>query len=427
MSERDQRKLQELIERRLGIAWSDIMAWLRETNSVEEIERRMSQGLSPLVGVEEAAAKLADELHDAYVTSGKTQAAWIDRRVDDSLVRFDTGDSNVVRRQRQNELAQIQGLTAESRDNIRQALVDQAQTGANPREVARRIRDSIGLTPQQEEWVANYRRALESQDWGKALGYELSSGRADASVRAAERRGEALKQERIDRMVEEYRQNAITMRAETIARTESQAAVNQGGRDSIQQAIDRGDVEAGQMVTEWHAGPSGGDARPEHQAMNGVVVRFGEDFILPDGTRMSGPGDPRGGAEHNANCRCTSSVRMMEVPDGFKLGGKPLNEGRPTRDTVDEGALYSLTPDDIRGRLRALPGGGDDQQRMDSIRSAWEQGRELPPVDLAIDEDGNLLVDDGRHRLLVALEQGRGVLARIGRAAPGAAAMTVPL
>ena len=48
-----------------------------------------------------------------------------------------------------------------------------------------------------------------------------------------------------------------------------------------------------------------GIPREAHVAMDGVQVDINEDFILPDGTRMSYPGDPRGGAENVCNCGCT--------------------------------------------------------------------------------------------------------------------------
>lgn len=312
MSERDQRRLIALLEKQLGLQWADIVEWLRQQNGLDEIERRLATGQFPVVGVEDAARRIADEIHAAYVTSGKTQAEWLDRQpqLKDTLVRFDTGQAAVVDRQRQSEIKTVEGLTAESRDVVRQVLVEDRQLGVNPRESARRIRDSIGLTQQQEQWATNYRRALEQQDYARAMGYELSSGNADRSVLSAQRRGVGLSADRIDAMVEQYRANALTYRAETIARTEAQGAAEAGATDAIRQAVDRGDVKAEELLVEWHAGPAMLDARPEHQAMDGVTVRFGEDFVLPNGVRMSGPHDARGGAAENANCRCTKSTRI---------------------------------------------------------------------------------------------------------------------
>lgn len=314
MSERDMRALIRLLEQKLGLTWADITEWLRNTNTVDEIERRLVTGqLSQLVtGMDDAARRLADELHQAYVTSGQAQAEWLDRqkRTADVLVRFDQGHQAVVNRQRANELAQVQGLTLESRDVIRGVLVEGAQLGTNPRQIATRIRDSIGLTAQQEEWASSYRRALEQQDWSRALGYELSSGHGDRSVRSAQRRGVSLAPERIDELVGEYRANAVRARAETIARTEAMGAAEMGAADAIGQAVSRGDVRADELIVTWHARASGPRAREMHQAMDGQTVRYGEDFVLPDGVRMSRPHDPRGGAKHNANCGCTSSTSL---------------------------------------------------------------------------------------------------------------------
>lgn len=312
MSERDQKRLIALLERRLGLQWSDIVEWLRQQNGLDEIERRLATGQFPVVGVEDAARRIADDIHAAYVTSGKTQAEWLDRQpqLKDTLVRFDTGQAAVVDRQRQSEIKTVDALTQESRDVIRNVLVEGRQVGTNPRQLATRIRDSIGLTAQQEQWVTNYRRALEQQDYSRALGYELSSGNADRSVRAAARGTVSLSPAKIDAMVEQYRANALQYRAETIARTEAQGAAEAGATDAIRQAVTRGEVKADELLVEWHAGPGTLDARPDHQAMDGVTVRFGEDFVLPDGTRMSGPHDPRGGPDQNANCRCTKSTRI---------------------------------------------------------------------------------------------------------------------
>lgn len=316
MSERDIRRLKAVLERHLGLEWEDIVEWLRDVNSVEEIERRLVTGqLGDLVrGVDVAGQRLADVMHQAYVTSAQTEADWLDRqeRTADTLVRFDTGQQAVIDRQRTNELKQVQGLTIESRAVVQQILVDGARIGENPRDMARRlapvIHESIGLTEQQQQWVAGYRRALEQQDYSRALGYELSSGNADRTVRSAQRRGVSLSPERVSEMVEQYRRNAVAYRAEVIARTEAQGAAEAGAQDALAQAVERGDVQADELIVTWHAGPATAHAREDHQAMDGQSVKFGQDFTLPDGTRMSGPHDPRGGAKHNAQCRCTRST-----------------------------------------------------------------------------------------------------------------------
>lgn len=314
MSERDVRALLSLIARRVGLSYEDVVLWLREQNSVAAIEERILAGqyATAIVGLDAAAAKIAADIQSQYVYAGQQASEWLDGKVADRLIRFDTASPQVVARARSNQLELVQGFTLEQNQIARQvtqrALIESATGGINPRRVAQDFRASIGLTAQQESWVANYRRALESGEYLRATGYELSSGQADRTLRRLARDEGTLTPAQIDDYVERYRQNALTYRAETIARTEALRNAHEGADDAMRQAVQRGDVEAGQLETEWHAGPATGDARPDHQALDGTRVPFGTDFILSDGTRMSGPGDPRGGAKHNANCRCAKSV-----------------------------------------------------------------------------------------------------------------------
>lgn len=313
MSERDMQALIALLEKQLGVKWTDVVEWLRATNSLEQIEERLITGdLNAVIAdVETAAEKFAADLHAAYLTSGQAEAAWLDGNVADTLIHFNAASPDVIAAARRNTLEQVGGLTQESRANVNAALVDAARSGENPRETARRIRDSIGLTGPQEDALSNYRAALASGDYTRALGYELSSGHSDRTVRGAQATGRALTADEINTATDRYRQNAINYRAETIARTESLRAAHEGSRDSIRQAIGRGDIDADQLEKSWNPGPATRNARPDHQAMGDrSPIPVLDDFVLPDGTRMSGPGDPRGGAKHTANCRCASSTRF---------------------------------------------------------------------------------------------------------------------
>lgn len=308
------RALLALIARRVGLTYEDVVAWLQEQNSVAAIEERILRGdyARAVIGLDDAAKTIAAEVQSQYVYAGQRASEWLDGKVPDRLIRFDTTTPQVVQRARANQLELVQGFTLEQNQIARQvtqrALIESATGGVNPRRIAQDFRASIGLTAQQESWVANYRRALESGEYLRATGYELSSGQADRTLRRLARDEGTLTPAQIDDYVERYRQNALTYRSETIARTEALRNAHEGADDAMRQAVGRGDIEAEQLDVEWHAGPATLDARPDHQALDGTRVPFGTDFVLSDGTRMSGPGDPRGGAKHNANCRCTKSV-----------------------------------------------------------------------------------------------------------------------
>lgn len=316
MSRADMAKLVKLLEKQFGLAWVDVMAWLRESNGLDAIEARIIAGdwAGAVASLDGAALKVAAEAQASYELAGRKAADWLDGKVAGSLVRFDTADAPIVRRARENQLELVQGFRDEhnrvAQQIARRAMIEGAQGGINPRAVARDFRDSIGLTAYQESVVSNYRRALERGDYAKAMGYELRDGRGDKSLRAAMRDGKSLTSAQVDKMAEAYRKNAVAHRATTIARTEALRNAEDGTSDAYRQAIQRGDVDADELVKTWHAGPRTRDARDAHQSLDGESVRIGEDFQLPDGVKMTGPGDPRGGAVNVVNCRCTSSVSL---------------------------------------------------------------------------------------------------------------------
>lgn len=314
MSERDVRTLLARIERALGKEWVEIAEWLRDQNSIDAIEARLLAGdyQGVIDQVEAAARRFATETQDAFFRAGQTEAKWLDNHklTADKLIRFDITNDRAVRAAQRNELELVQGLGDETRRVVSQVIVDGQRAGLNPRSIARDIRDSITLTPMQAQHVANYRRQLESGDWSGALRRELSDGRSDRTIRRLARDGGELTEAQIDKMVDRYRRNYIAFRAETIARTESARNVHAGLQEAFTQAIERGDIETEQIVREWHAGPNTPNAREQHQAMDGQQVKWGDPFVAPDGTQLMHPGDPRAGAKHTANCRCTMSTTL---------------------------------------------------------------------------------------------------------------------
>lgn len=320
MSERDMLKLIALLEKSLGAQWVDLADWIRElpANQLEAIEARVAAGqfADVVQDIDKAALQWAANTTAAYVEAGEVTAAWLDEQkpLRDKLIHFDTADEHVAQRAAQNKLERVDGFRDEANEVARQiahrAIAEATPTGINPRRVAQDFRDSIGLAPIQEEWVAGYRRALEAGDFTNVMGRQLHDDRSNRLLERLRRDGEPLTQEQIDTMVERYRKSMVAYRAETIAHTEGASNAELGHKDAIDQAIGRGDVEADQLEKEWHSRPPSSRAREMHQEMHEKRVPWGEDFILSDGTAMAHPHDERGGAKHNANCGCTSSVTL---------------------------------------------------------------------------------------------------------------------
>lgn len=322
MSEREIAKLLALVEKALGASWLDISDWLREQNDLDTLEARVVAGdfTGVVQEIEAAAKRWAAQTTDAYTKGGEAGSSWLDKLVPDKLVQFDVTNERAVARAKLNQLEYVEGFKEErnkiAKNITHRALVEGQTLGENPRRIARDFRDSIGLTAHQEQIVANYRRALEAGDFTKAMGYELRDARSDKLLQRL--RGEddgRLTDAQIDRLVEHYRESQLTWRAENIARTESQRNVEQGLKDAFDQAVERGDIEADQLVGEWMPGPDTEHAREDHRDPDLLAQRpkHGEDFIMPDGTHMAHPGDPRGGAKHNAGCRCAMARTLQPL------------------------------------------------------------------------------------------------------------------
>lgn len=313
MSEKDMQDLLDLVERQLGKSWLDLVEWLRDQNALEDVDARLAAGdhAGAIQAVEDAAKRYAADIHAGYVTAGQTAAEWLDSKVT-SPVRFDVANHRAIAWARQNAADLVQGLTDEAKQSARAIIADGVEAGENPRTIAIDLRSSIGLTADQARAVASYRRALESGDFSDALGRRLSDGRSDKTIASARDRGAELTQAQIDLAVDRYRSNSVSYRAEVIARTEALRAAHAGTDELYRQAIDNGDVDADALTGQWNPGPATKDARENHRtaALLAQRPKIGEPFVLEDGTEMMHPGDPAGGAENNASCRCCRSVRM---------------------------------------------------------------------------------------------------------------------
>ena len=88
-----------------------------------------------------------------------------------------------------------------------------------------------------------------------------------------------------------------TLRANTIARTETHGAAGFGSLGTAQQT-------GLQLVKEWIAARDE-RTRLEHSSADGQTVQMNDPFIVA-GERLQYPGDPNGSAGNVINCRCAS-------------------------------------------------------------------------------------------------------------------------
>lgn len=271
------------------------------------------QGIDAALRVVDAhVARLGAILPRVFQAAGVAEGAALARQLDRAgvAVSFDPSYPRAAALMRQNSLRFVREFGAAQREATRAALTEALQSGAGPIQTARAFCDSIGLTEYQRQVVANYRRALETGD-ASILTRDLRDRRFDASARRLLENGEPLGPRRIQRMVEQYRNRFLQLRGETIARTETQAVVNQARDEALAQTMDQADLPPDAVVQTWRA-TQDERTRDTHAAMDGQQRSKGDPFVSPSGARLLYPGDRSLGAPASeiVNCRC---VLLAEV------------------------------------------------------------------------------------------------------------------
>ena len=260
------------------------------------------RGVQAIQGMEAAAARLGVAWTDTFNASAQATANFLTRKISVVDISYDVVNQRAVDTMRQNRLRLIREVTAQQRKAWRHAIADGIARGANPREIARDVRDSVGLTAYQVQVVQNYRRALE-QGEPSALERKLRDRRFDRRAVDAIDHGGGLSKKQVDEMVERYRQRMVALRAETIARTESLRAVHAGVNETYRQAVDDGIMEEGAITRIWN---SAGDhrVRHSHASMDGQERGMDEKFVSGNGAQLSYPGDEFASGKETINCRC---------------------------------------------------------------------------------------------------------------------------
>lgn len=200
-------------------------------------------------------------------------------------------------------LTLIREITEETRGAVAEELGGILRRGVNPREVATRIGNMVGLTRHQAGIVRRYREALVERD-ADALGRKLRDARFDATVRRAIRTGQPIDAAKLETLVRRYAERMRRMRGETIGRTESIRATQLGQHLGMRQAIDGGQLPEEGLTRRWVV------ARDERTCptckaiakLNARGVAFEVPFQAPTGTVMRPPAHP--------NCRCVVTFRL---------------------------------------------------------------------------------------------------------------------
>jgi hypothetical protein len=297
-------------ESSIGRSVVSAVDWLQEQNTETRIADAISRGRidDAVADVDRAGDQIAQAVNDAFEDAMRNTASSISTAVDRRF-HADSQNPSAVQAMRDNRLRIVREIVDEERTVLRTILTNGVQAGTNPIEIAREIRESIGLTSYQLQLVDNYRSALERQSV-EALTRQLRDRRFDSTVRRAAAGERPLTKQQIDRMVGRYRERWVRFRAETIARTEALRAVHEGADEAFRQAIERGDLDAALLEATWHHHDPQKHPRSFHREMDGQQRAWGEPFTTGLGNQLLYPCDPSAPAEEVINCHCARSVRI---------------------------------------------------------------------------------------------------------------------
>jgi hypothetical protein len=319
MSAADQAELDRLLRQADQISAKVRQAFLDAVNNlgdridIEQIrslleQGRVDQALHTVDAqlLQQGFAPVAEAITGAAVDAARQTARAVNA-LGEMNISFGITNPQTVDFLRTYEMGLIRAMSADALASVRAAIQAGVAAGRNPLDVARDVRQFIGLTDSQARAVLNYRNALE-QGSRDALSRQLRDRRFDPTVARAARGESVLSTEQIDTMVGRYEARYLRYRSETIARTESIRSLGAGNHQLWNQAANSGKVDANLVTKKW---VTVGDhkVRDTHRELDGQVVKLNERFQCSGGPIMY-PGDPNASAAMTCNCRCVVIYRF---------------------------------------------------------------------------------------------------------------------
>lgn len=268
-------------------------------------------------------APLAEQLRNAYVEAGvfsiasdvpkrfgKTfnpmnprAQAWLLRKSSTLIEGLDSSQRKAIRTVLEAGMASGRGPRTTALDIVGRVS---AQTGRRTGGVLG-LSGSQGLTGSQAQYVVNARTQLEQLD-PAYFNRTRRDRRLDPLVRNAIKTKTPLSPDQVNMIIGRYEDRLLQTRGETIARTETLAAMNEAADEALRQVVEEGLAPAEAVERVWNHSFSLNE-REGHKAMHGQVRGVGEPFVNPlTRAMLMHPGD--GPASEVINCRCIVTHRI---------------------------------------------------------------------------------------------------------------------
>lgn len=244
------------------------------------------------------------------------------RRVTELNIRFDGNHPEAERFIRENAGRLITEISRDQRALIRSAIEGVSESTRSYRQLSndlvgrrvgnQRVGGLIGLHSRQAEYARNMSDILrDAEKLARTFSgsrsnwrFTLRDKRFDSRIAKAIKEGRALTNAEVNEMTARYSDRLLRHRADTIAITEGNKAMNAGRAEFTRQLIERGDAPPDAVEITWDANDDD-RTRNSHASLNGRRVRFGERFS--NGLRW--PHDD-GPASETIRCRCTGRYEI---------------------------------------------------------------------------------------------------------------------
>lgn len=308
-------------------AISDIKSDVVLKRVIEALERGDIEAAMDALNIDDAAFNnVRQQLTQAFINSGTSVM---------SIIKFDPpGETratvrwNISNPDAEEVLSKwvgekITNITEATKAAARSAMTDRYREGKGPRQIAldvvgrvnkvtkKREGGLLGLNAPQENAVSNMRAYLERGDLKKVLRMSKRDLRFDRSIEKLIREGKKPSKTQIDKWVGRYADKLLKLRGDTIARTETAAAVEQGRFNGFKQGMDAKGYPYHYANKKWRHGGGGVTPRHNHVAENETVVQgLLAYFTMPDGAQLLYPHDPDAPASHVINCTCSVLITM---------------------------------------------------------------------------------------------------------------------
>lgn len=250
-------------------------------------------------GIDPKATSFQEALRDTFTGGAQNALVQLPKNIA-AQTSFDLLNPETVKFLEGYELDLIRQVSTDTKEGLREIIMQAINEGGHPRQQAIKIREIIGLTDRQTQAVNRFEQLLrnvgdEDISLQDLLNRKLRDRRFDATIL----RGKKLTEKQIQQMRDRYVQRYLKYRAEVIARTESIRAANAGQMELWRQGIQQGTLPQ-ELMVRWIVTP---DDRlcPICEPLDGEVVRIGELFSV--GIEFP-PAHPQ--------CRCTVGLEFTK-------------------------------------------------------------------------------------------------------------------